>query len=130
MHEANHRMGYIGHSGQISDYIGHCGQILDYIGHIGQILDYIGHCGQILDYIRHSGQISDSCGISTVTEAGLGLDLVVLLMLLSSNLKVICKEKYLSHFSCVTIRSTKTIVTTFFVGGIMKYVYTIQAEYL
>ena len=49
---------------------------------------------------------------------------------LNPYLKVICQEKNVSHFSCVTIGSSKTIVATFFVGGIMSYVYTIQAEYL
>ena len=49
---------------------------------------------------------------------------------LSSNLKVICQEKALSHFSFVTIWPSKTIVATFFIWGIMRYVYTIQAEYL
>ena len=35
---------------------------------------------------------------------------------LSSNLKVICQDKDLSHFSCVTICSLKTILATFLFG--------------
>ena len=45
---------------------------------------------------------------------------------LSPYLKVICQKKDLSHFSCVSIRSSKNMFKTFFVGGIMRYVYRLN----
>ena len=44
-------------------------------------------------------------------------------VLLSSNLKVICQEEDLYHFSFATILSSKNIVLTFLVGRIIVYKY-------